>query len=117
VAISGDGQVIVSGSWDHTVRRWDAHTGQPLGDPMEGEEGRHLLRSLEAGGRDEEGDAEKCVVNVLPNGTVVHKAANVARKIVLGLRNGCVVVCRVQGPALRHTAHSFTSLSVQHSAV
>jgi len=30
VAVSPDGKTIVSGSWDHTVRMWDAQTGAPL---------------------------------------------------------------------------------------
>jgi len=97
VAISGDGQVIVSGSRDNTVRRWDAHTGQPLGDPMEGEKAQQLLRSLEGAGG-EQMDAERGVLDVLPHGTVVHRAVYESRRIVLGLRNGCVVVCEVQGP-------------------
>ena len=97
VAISGDGQVIVSGSYDNAVRRWDAHTGQPLGDPMEGEKAQQLLRSLEGAGG-EQMDAERGVFDVLPNGTSVHSSVYESRRIVLGLHNGCVVVCEVQGP-------------------
>ena len=36
VAFSPDGQRIVSGSADTTVRLWDAATGQPIGDPLTG---------------------------------------------------------------------------------
>ena len=36
VAFTPDGKRIVSGSWDTTVRLWDAHTGQPVGQPMTG---------------------------------------------------------------------------------
>ncbi|CAG8980239.1 hypothetical protein HYALB_00009821 [Hymenoscyphus albidus] len=36
VAFSPDGKQIVSGSWDHTVRRWDAATGQQLLPALEG---------------------------------------------------------------------------------
>ena len=36
----GDRDVIVSGSWDETVRVWDAATGQPRGDPLTGHTGR-----------------------------------------------------------------------------
>ncbi|KAH6700670.1 NACHT domain-containing protein [Leptodontidium sp. MPI-SDFR-AT-0119] len=36
VAFSPDGKQIVSGSWDRTVRRWDAATGQQLLPPLEG---------------------------------------------------------------------------------
>jgi len=36
VAISPDGKRIVSGSWDKTLRLWDADTGQPVGQPLAG---------------------------------------------------------------------------------
>jgi WD40 repeat protein len=36
VAFSPDGKQIVSGSWDKTVRRWDAATGQQLLPALEG---------------------------------------------------------------------------------
>ena len=36
VAFSPDGKQIVSGSWDETVRRWDAATGQQLLPALEG---------------------------------------------------------------------------------
>ena len=34
VAFSPDGQRIVSGSVDNTLRLWDVYTGQPIGDPL-----------------------------------------------------------------------------------
>ncbi|MBP1817758.1 TIR domain-containing protein [Mycobacterium sp. OAE908] len=34
VTYSTDGQRLVSGGADHTVRVWDAHTGAPVGPPM-----------------------------------------------------------------------------------
>ncbi len=36
VAVSPDGQRIVSGSDDNTVRIWDAATGKPIGQPLQG---------------------------------------------------------------------------------
>ncbi|CAG7846900.1 SubName: Full=Unplaced genomic scaffold GYMLUscaffold_38, whole genome shotgun sequence {ECO:0000313/EMBL:KIK58313.1}; Flags: Fragment, partial [Serendipita indica DSM 11827] len=36
VAFSPDGHKIVSGSWDKTVRVWNAETGEPLGPALEG---------------------------------------------------------------------------------
>ena len=38
VAFSPDGQRIVSGSADKTLRVWDAATGQPVGEPLRGHE-------------------------------------------------------------------------------
>ena len=34
VGRAGDRDIIVSGSWDGTVRVWDAATGQPVGGPL-----------------------------------------------------------------------------------
>ena len=36
VAFSADGKYIVSGSYDRTVRMWDAETGDPVGEPLIG---------------------------------------------------------------------------------
>ena len=36
VAFSPDGKDIVSGSWDKTIRMWDAQTGNLVSDPFEG---------------------------------------------------------------------------------
>ena len=36
VVYSPDGQHIISGSEDRTIRIWDAETGAPVGDPLEG---------------------------------------------------------------------------------
>ncbi len=38
-AFSPDGARIVYGSRDKTLRLWDAHTGQPIGQPLKGHEG------------------------------------------------------------------------------
>ncbi|KAG8739560.1 hypothetical protein FRC10_005449 [Ceratobasidium sp. 414] len=42
VAYSPDGAYIVSGSYDETVRIWDAQTGQPVGQPLDGHTDRVL---------------------------------------------------------------------------
>jgi WD40 repeat protein len=36
VAYSPDGRNVVSGSWDKTIRIWDAKTGAAVGQPLEG---------------------------------------------------------------------------------
>ncbi|CAG7855292.1 SubName: Full=Uncharacterized protein {ECO:0000313/EMBL:CCA74484.1}, partial [Serendipita indica DSM 11827] len=50
VAFSPDGSRIVSGSWDQTIRLWDAETGQSLGEPPEATQARsppsHFTRRL-----------------------------------------------------------------------
>ena len=40
VAVSPDGQRIVSAGDDHTVRLWDAATGKPIGEPFTGHQAR-----------------------------------------------------------------------------
>ncbi|KAG8706277.1 hypothetical protein FRC09_002492 [Ceratobasidium sp. 395] len=39
LSYSPDGAYIISGSNDKTIRIWDAHTGQPIGQPLEGHTG------------------------------------------------------------------------------
>jgi WD40 repeat protein len=40
VAFSPDGTRIVSGSFDTTLRLWDAKSGEPIGAPLKGHESR-----------------------------------------------------------------------------
>jgi WD40 repeat protein len=39
VAYSPDGQYIISGSFDRTIRIWDAETGAAVGEPLKGHAG------------------------------------------------------------------------------
>ncbi|CAE7152603.1 unnamed protein product, partial [Rhizoctonia solani] len=39
VAFSPDGKSVASGSWDNTVRTWDAHNSSPIGEPLRGHSG------------------------------------------------------------------------------
>ena len=45
--ISDDGKLIVTGSWDISVRRWDARTGEAIEKPLEGHS--DYIRSLAMG--------------------------------------------------------------------
>ena len=47
VAFSPNGQVLASGSTDNTIRLWDAHTGQQIGETLSGTTG--ALNSTTAG--------------------------------------------------------------------
>jgi WD40 repeat protein len=33
---SSDGKQVISGSWDHTIRMWDAQTGMAVNKPLTG---------------------------------------------------------------------------------
>ena len=44
VALSADGNTIVSGSKDKTIRRWNANSGKPIGEPLIGH--ANAVRSL-----------------------------------------------------------------------
>ncbi|KDN40401.1 hypothetical protein RSAG8_08164, partial [Rhizoctonia solani AG-8 WAC10335] len=39
VAFSPDGKSVASGSWDKTIRMWDAHNPSPIGEPLTGHPG------------------------------------------------------------------------------
>ena len=50
MAFSADGTRIVSGSYDKTLRLWDAKSGQPIGEPLRGHEGWVSSVALSADG-------------------------------------------------------------------
>ena len=51
VAFSPDGQRIASGSYDQTVRIWDADTDQQIGAPLTGHTSRVLSVAFSSDGR------------------------------------------------------------------
>ncbi|EDR12082.1 uncharacterized protein LACBIDRAFT_314289 [Laccaria bicolor S238N-H82] len=51
VAFSPDGRHIVSGSWDKTIRVWDAQTGQSVIDPLKGHDDRVTSVAFSPDGR------------------------------------------------------------------
>jgi len=51
VAFSWDGRQIVSGSWDQTIRVWDAQTGAQVGNPLQGHTNSVLSVAFSPDGR------------------------------------------------------------------
>ncbi|MGH8895537.1 MAG: NACHT and WD repeat domain-containing protein [Egibacteraceae bacterium] len=62
VAFSPDGETIASASSDRTVRRWDAHTGKPIGQPLTGHTARVLGVAFSPDG--------KTIISASQDGTV-----------------------------------------------
>jgi WD40 repeat protein len=50
VALSADGAIALTGSWDRTARLWDTATGQPLGPPLQ-HQGAIVAVALSADGK------------------------------------------------------------------
>ena len=51
VAFSPDGMLIVSGSYDWTIRVWDAQTGGQVGNPLQGHTNSVLSVAFSPDGR------------------------------------------------------------------
>jgi hypothetical protein len=51
VGFSPDGRRLVSGSWDNTLRLWDAATGKPIGPPLQGHTNSVLSVAFSPDGR------------------------------------------------------------------
>ena len=79
--------VVISGSWDKTLRRWDARTGEPIGEPLEGH--TDLVSAVALGAI----DGEPVIVSGSRDGTIRRWDAHGGERGQITIGDPVVSIC------------------------
>ena len=94
VGIIRDGTLIVSRDSDGIVRRWDSSTGEAISEPMD-ERRKHMLNEMERARLCGDQVCDPVVLkDTFPIEMICTAVSPDKKKIVLGLDNGKVAVCK-----------------------